>query len=462
MGFKAAGKLTDYVLAKVSLIRAACPAPLESTVANQSMYCAIIIEKNTKKLGTMEAMRYTPKAIISAGNARKKLLLKHGIVSSWAWVQAGAMEINADDAMGCQELMQLLSALLLEKYYGPGKEPMMGQPWPSIIEVYPFENYLIYVLKGVKYRQGYVLDPVERKCRLSGGSIEVKEMFVTAGGPGSGRRPGFGIGKAKAWSDGAEQATKNANAGNGSHQVAQNAHEDAARKQLQEGNKAAAEYHNGQAVQHFHLKQKLSASISAAVQVMPRVQTGVRWAAAPMQGNEQTVSQGAANSELVTCLVRNWANIEEAARMYVDATKYGLYKPMRPVFSPVDIMPDGHLAGALAAVGIDVFDFARWTASARFQKFKTKGGKKIPKSKFAYTPSNDPSTWKLPFDTPGRAQNALARINQVKGVPSSAKGGVLNKVRKAAKSKGVGVSEKPSAKQSHWAHKVHATQMAGV
>lgn len=359
------GKLLDYILAKVSLIRAACPAQLEGKLVNQSLAKPIIIEANPGGIGALSAAAYAPKALIVAGNARKKFLLQRGVVSSWAWIQAGAMDINVADAMSSQELLGRLSGALVEKFYGVGKQPILGQQWPSILEVYPFEDYMICSMKGQKYRQGFVLDPVERKVRLNGGAVE-----INAGGD--------------------------------------------------------------------------------ATESMPRVQTGVRWAYAPMRGNVQTTTQGAKNSELVTCLVRNWANIEQAANDYVAATKTGLYKPMKPAFCPVDLTPTGELSKAFAAVGIDVFEFAHWSAG-EFKKYQTRNGKNIPRSKFAYAPSADPSTWKLPMDTPGRAKNALARLNQVQGVQKTAKTGLMHKVRKVAKSKGIGVSDKPSSKQTNWA-----------
>jgi hypothetical protein len=90
-------------------------------------------------------------------------------------------------------------------------------------------------------------------------------------------------------------------------------------------------------------------------------------------------------------------------------------------------------------------------------KYQVRRGKKIPKSKFAWAPGNDPSKWKLPIDTPGRIRNAPARINQTQGIPGNKKAGVLNKVRRAEKHVGVDVPEEPTKKQKSWAkHKIKA------
>lgn len=108
-----------------------------------------------------------------------------------------------------------------------------------------------------------------------------------------------------------------------------------------------------------------------ARQFMPRVQTGVRYAYAPMKGNNQSMTQGGAMSELVTCIIRNLANIEQSAAAYVAATKTGLSKPMRPAFYPVNLSEDGKIMASLVAQGIDPFEFARWCAASVDRQSKT-------------------------------------------------------------------------------------------
>ena len=195
-----------------------------------------------------------------------------------------------------------------------------------------------------------------------------------------------------------------------------------------------------------------------AKESMQRVQTGVRYAYAPPRAQLQSFSTGGATSELVTQIVRNWANIEEAVSMYLQYTKSrDNRKPMRPSFYPVGLSDEGKIQNALAANGIDAFDFALWSADAQGKKTKRVAGEDLPSSAFAHVgDKNDPSTWKLPvkFKSPAKtashAKNALSRINQTQGIPGSAKSGVLQKVRNVAKKHGVEVSE-TTPKQRKWA-----------
>jgi len=295
--FTLCGRTFD--LAKVGLVRAGCPQELSNTFHNRILGSPIIITSNYEKLGYVQATDYWPSGIIVAGAKTRTALLAASFARSWAYVEAGALEINADDAIGSSELMGKLDALILEKFYGSAKQPVSGQPWPYIQEVYPFENYFIYSMKGQKYRQGFALDPVERKVALRGGSVAVNEKFV--------------------------DATINAD------------------------NKDS----------------------------MPRVQTGVRYAYAPPKGNNQSFTTGGKNSELVTQLIRNWSDIMEAVAMYLNYTRLagtGLKPPMRPSFHPVNLSPEHKIVAALQAKGIDVYDFAKWTAMALVEA-KAKGTK---------------------------------------------------------------------------------------
>lgn len=366
--FSLCGK--NFILAKVGLVRAGCPQELIDTAPNRSADAAIVIVHNKNKLGFIEATGYYPQGVIVAGAMRRRHLQEAGIVCSWAYVEAG-LEIKADDAIGCSELMAKLNQLIVEKFYGQNA-PIANQPWPYINEVYPFENYFIFTMKGEKYRQGYTLDPIARRCALRGGATHVEEKFV-----------------------------------------------------------------------------------DASTESMSRVQTGVRYAYAPVKGNSQTSTTGAKNSELVTQIIRNWADVNEAANMYLNYIRLSgavLKPPMKPAFAPVDLSPVGKIVAALVAKGIDVYDFARWSATAQFKKTKTVGtGEEVPHSKFAYVgDAKKPDTWHLPIHDAKHVKLALARVNQTKGIPASAKPGVMNKLRRMAKSKGVNVSDKTTLGQKRW------------
>ena len=285
--------ITKYTLAKIGLARVACPAELADRMENRSIYAPIILEKNRKGFGAVAAVGFTPKVVVVAGAERRRQLLERGIVSSWGWVERGAMEIKADDAIGTAELTELLQQKLLDKLYGPGRtEPAAWQPWPYIIEVYPFENYLIYHLKAQKYRQAFFLNPVERKVAFVGNSVPVEQKFV-----------------------------------------------------------------NAAYVASIPIKSDVAAENAA---VLPRVETGLRYATAPVH-HAVAFTRGAAHSELFTQVVRNWSNIEAAVRGYLEAIRNGLHKPMRPAFYPVVLTDGGQIAGRLAAVGVEIADFVRWT-----------------------------------------------------------------------------------------------------
>lgn len=190
---------------------------------------------------------------------------------------------------------------------------------------------------------------------------------------------------------------------------------------------------------------------------MPRSDTGARYAFAPPGGQLQSYTMGGPNSELVTQIIRNWADVNEAVAMYLDYLRTA--RPtdqMRPAFQPVALVPATgakwatKIANALQAKGLSPFDFAVWSAMAQDKKTKSHGGDEVPMSEHAYVGSpSDPSTWKLPIDTPGRTKNALARINQTHGVPASKKSEVLGKIRKKAARLGVDVSA-PTSKQKTW------------
>lgn len=182
---------------------------------------------------------------------------------------------------------------------------------------------------------------------------------------------------------------------------------------------------------------------------MPRVQTGIHYAYAPVDSPGNRMTQGAKNSELITMIVRDWTNIQEAVSVYLTAVKSGNRKPLRPSFYPVQLSDAGKILGPLVKAGIDPFDFAIWSEE---QKKKAVGtGEKVAKKKFAYIGDpKDKSTWKLPIHDPSHARNVLARLNQTQGIPSSAKPRVLQKIRRSAKGKGVEVSDKPTGGQKKW------------
>ena len=369
---------STFRLGRINLMKAACPLEVQAEFGNQAASMPLVIVKNRQGFGHVLSTGYVPGAIMIAGAVRRNYLADEGRIHDYAWIEAGALDIQADDEISSQELMDKLTDLLNARILGPGKTALPGQACPWLCLVYPFENYFIYTYNGQKYRQNYLLDSVARTVKLSGGSVAVKEMFINA---------------------------------------------------------------------------------TDAKMSMPIADTGARYYSSPTMGNTQSMTQGARNSELIHSIVRNWADVNESVRMYLAAIKHGNKQPIRPKFSPApsDLIEWANMkaiVSMLASYGLTMYDYARWSLDAKTSKTKSHGGEDVPMSKHAYVGNpTDPSTWKLPIDTPGRARNALARINQTHGIPAEKKAGVLQKIRRAAGHHGIDVSDKPTGKQKSWIHK---------
>lgn len=279
-----------YELARIGLARAACPREVADNADNVRFGIAIRVEHNRAGAGRVAALRYAPGGIVVAGGALRTCMLEAGMVHGYAFVEAGALTIKASEAISSSDLMTMLRRALYDKLFGVGKEPMTGQTWPSIMQIYPFNNYFIFYLGNQKYRQDYVLDAAMRAVRLPVGATKVEEVFVS----------------------------------------------------------------------------KVDAC-GGTMSQMPRVQTGIRYATAPVVPHGQSVTRGAANSELVTQVLRDWTNIMKAVNNYLTAIRGGQHKPLpvAPMFAPVKILPGGKLGAKVAAKGVDVFDFVRWSAKVQ-------------------------------------------------------------------------------------------------
>lgn len=171
-----------YTLARVHLLKVGCPRELSAASENR-MSAQLVVARNRKKLGFIEATGYYPAAVVVAGASRRARLMAAGQLAEWGWVEHG-IDIQADDAIGCGDLMSQLQQLLSQKIYGDRGTPMAGQPWPNIVEVYPFESYMVYEFAGQKYRQAFVLDAIDRVVKLSGQSVKVDEQWVDASDSG--------------------------------------------------------------------------------------------------------------------------------------------------------------------------------------------------------------------------------------------------------------------------------------
>lgn len=380
--FPLAGR--TFRLLKVGLVRAALPEQCMRLSGNIKPYASIVAVKNTAKLGSVEALGFSPSAIVVAGAVRRKWLLDNGIAKSWMFVEDGALPIQADDEITASEFMGMIDEAVCRKVR-PLQCSSLGD-WPYVREVFPFESYLTYQFKDKAYRLSFGLNTMAKEIMLSAQSIPVTADSILN-------------------------------------------------------------------------KISISASMGDARESMPRVQTGVRYADAPPKANLQSFTTGAKNSELVTQIIRNFANINEAVEMWLDYCRAGNNKKqMKPAFQPVLLTDDNKVAAALAAVGVDAYEFARWAsrvqADAAVKKTKSHSGEDVPMAKHAYVGNpKDPSTWHLPIDKPGRISNALARVNQTQGIPQSAKPRVISKIRRAAVSHGIDVSDTKTPKQKAWEKK---------
>jgi hypothetical protein len=266
----------SYDLVRVHLIKVGCPRELAASKDN-SLNMPLVIERNRRHYGTIQATGYYPKAVVVAGAYRRSQLLARGVLDAWGWVERGSLEIQADDAISCGELTEKLNHLLQVKFYGDNR-PICGQPWPYICQVYPFENYLIYEFAGQKYRQAYALDAVEREVKLTGDSVKVEEKFVDACGVG-----------------------------------------------------------------------------------LPRTQSGMRQVCNPLSlAGNHVVSYPHAGADLIRMVIRNTANVDKVVSKLVDAIKFGLYKPMKPDFAPVNLSDDGKILKPLVEARISPADFVVW------------------------------------------------------------------------------------------------------
>ncbi len=277
---------------------------------------------------------------------------------------------------------QKLDVAIRERILGParadGNSCFPGQISPWIVEIYPFENYFIYNLKGQKYRQGYVLDPVKREVRLGTGSSKVEEKYVLAsgvdvavkaGGPGSGPRAHAGINTVLE-----RHGFAHTNTNMVQHSLRDKPMRVSYYKKDDDNfarvHQAGDWDHNGETFGRgpvtldTHLKTMGKPGIKASVDKMPLVQTGVRYSPAVAPGNNQTMTQGASHSELITMLVRNWKNVLDAVENYLAAIRNGQHKPAfrPPMNAPVNLTPAGKIGATIASKGVDVYDFARWSA----------------------------------------------------------------------------------------------------
>ena len=278
-----------YTLARIHLLKVGCPRELSASAENR-MNVPLVVARNRKKLGLIEATGYYPEIVVVAGGSRRAGAMAAGRLAEWGWIESG-VEIQDDDVISCGELMASLQKQIVGRMY-ERQTTMQGQPWPNIVEVYPFENSMIYACAGQKYRQAFSIGG-DRNVQLSGMPVRID----ACGGMG-----------------------------------------------------------------------------------MPKVQTGVTQTSIPLPlASNQVSSRGGPNSELMTQVVRDFSNVNNAVAALLSAIKNGIYTPLKPAFAPVPLTADHHILRPLAAAGISSADFAVWAETVNARDFSDKERKGLAK-----------------------------------------------------------------------------------
>ena len=171
----------EWRLQRIPILRVGCPREIAARRENAVSAGPLIVEKNHAKLGLVASTGYYPPGLVGGGEAYRAKLMADGITKAWGYVEAGTA-INADDEIGCRELMTGLGRLLSMKLYGSEKGPVspLQASFHNVLEVYPFENYMVYSQGDKLWRQHFQLDPKERKMSLSGEPTPVRQAYVTA------------------------------------------------------------------------------------------------------------------------------------------------------------------------------------------------------------------------------------------------------------------------------------------
>lgn len=139
----------------------------------------IVVDVNKNKTGMTNKHSYCPPVIVIHGSGKHAAYRLKGKEKIKAWVGIKAirlMGLQADSQFGAQELQSKLSELLREKL-GPKKNNVAG-PYPYILEVYPFEDYMIYQFEGKMWKQDYKCDDKKRVVTFDGDPAQVTQKYV--------------------------------------------------------------------------------------------------------------------------------------------------------------------------------------------------------------------------------------------------------------------------------------------
>jgi hypothetical protein len=312
---------------------------------------------------------YYPKLICLGGLDVLKKAKEEGkeFISAWVGnrILASKLSIMADDAIGCNDLQSKLRKLISEAYSkrSPVTPADSDEAYAFIVEVYPFENYLIFDKGGEKFRQAYKLDKLTREVALEGRAKKVFEQYVDVA--------------------------------------------------------------DSKGMQLLQSSSDISRSLKEALYDRPNSAApalgGFNGPLLNKENNGVFTHFGAPGSEVNNPQLKLMLNVEDALDMYESERADGIHKV---VYSPYAPIPPGlinaereaKIAASIAGVdNFSVMDFFRWQdkklrikASERTKRIE---GKELSASQFAYVGDyTDISTWQLRMDTPGTAKESLKLV----------------------------------------------------
>lgn len=141
----------------------------------------IIVDLNVHGLRKTKS-GFVPKILVVSGLDKLKAAKRSEALVCSAWVGDKVLckiSIMADDAISSNDLQSKLNKLISAAYTPTNdKNRFADGNYPYIVEIYPFENYLIFQKGGDKFRQNYKLDAIMREVSLDGKPVPVFEQYV--------------------------------------------------------------------------------------------------------------------------------------------------------------------------------------------------------------------------------------------------------------------------------------------
>jgi hypothetical protein len=338
----------------------------------------ICIDLNVDKL-RRSSSGFVPKFVILSGSALVRKLKDKDVLSCNAWVGNRVLDkyprIMADDAISSSDLSEKLRCLISKTYTKPSTRDQDGC-YAYVVDIYPFENYLIFSIKNEKYRQQYKLDPIAREVALDGKPVKVFEKYVDAVVPSS--------------------------------------------------SVTTRDPLSSSSIDIIEDKRNFAAPALGGV------------IGNNIPNPDVMTNYGALGSELNNPQLKQMLNVEEALTMYRTETASGIHKVIYTPYAPVppgliNAAKEAKIAVEAAGIALDkfsIYDFLRWQdhklrMKAAIQR-KYVNGEPLTFSAFAYVGEiRDTSTWHLAMHSASAIKKAIKEISEIKLVPKSFKAEAL-------------------------------------